>query len=105
MDKTLNSLGFSEEDILKVKIWWSSHPKNYSVDGGNVDPRRKVIQNDDHDTQYADYRGLTDDSIDGKKEDVFFLEVVLQKTIEILKKLYLMNLMMLMIIRLMPLLE
>ena len=67
MDKTLNSLGFSEEDILKVKIWWSSYPKNYTVDGGNVDPRRKVIQNDDHDTQYADYRGLTDDSIDGKK--------------------------------------
>ena len=60
MTKTLKSLGFSDEDIIKVKIWWSSYPKDYNVDKGNVDPKRKVIQNDDHDTQYADYRGLTE---------------------------------------------
>ena len=58
MDKTLLDLKFTKEDILKVKIWWSSYPKNYYVDKGKVDPKRKVIQNDDHDTQYADYRGL-----------------------------------------------
>ena len=58
MDKTLKSLGFSDEDLIKVKIWWSSYPKNYNIDNGRVNPKRKVIQNDDHDTQYADYRGL-----------------------------------------------
>ena len=60
MNETLNELGFTDEDILKVKIWWSSYPKDFNVDDGKVDPRRKVIQNDDHDTQYADYRGLTE---------------------------------------------
>ena len=60
MDKTLKSLGFTDEDLLKVKLWWSSYPKNYNVDNGLVDPRRKIIQNDDHDTQYADYRGLVE---------------------------------------------
>ena len=59
MDKTLKELGFTDEDLLKVKLWWSSYPINYNIDNGKVDPRRKVIQNDDHDTQYADYRGLT----------------------------------------------
>ena len=34
--------------------------ENYNIDNGRVNPRRKVIQNDDHDTQYADYRGLTE---------------------------------------------
>ena len=66
MNETLNELGFTDEDILKVKIWWSSYPKDYNVDNGKVDPRRKVIQNDDHDTQYADYRGLTE-IIDGEQ--------------------------------------
>ena len=60
MDKTLKQLGFTNDEILKVKLWWSSYPKNYTIDNGTVDPRRKVIQNDDHDTQYADYRGLTE---------------------------------------------
>ena len=60
LDKSLLSLGFEEKDLPKVKIWWSSYPKNYNVDNGNVAPSRKVIQNDDHDTQYADYRGLVD---------------------------------------------
>ena len=55
-----NSYAGGMEDILKVKLWWSSYPKNYNIDNGRVDPRRKVIQNDDHDTQYADYRGLTE---------------------------------------------
>ena len=59
MDKTLKGLGFTDDDLLKVKIWWSSYPKNYNVDEGRVNNIRKVIQNDDHDTQYADYRGLT----------------------------------------------
>ena len=67
LDKSLKNLGFNDEDILKVKIWWASYPKNYTVDMGTVDPRRKVIQNDDHDTQYADYRGLTE-VIDGKRK-------------------------------------
>ena len=60
MSKTLKKLNFSDKDILKVKIWWSSYPKNYNVDNGTIDPKRKVIQNDDHDTQYADFRGLAD---------------------------------------------
>ena len=60
MDNMLKELGFTEEDLLKVKLWWSSYPANYNIDNGNVDPRRKVIQNDDHDTQYADFRGLVD---------------------------------------------
>ena len=59
MDKTLKGLGFTDEDLLKVKFWWSSYPANYNVDNGKVNPKRKVIQNDDHDTQYADFRGLT----------------------------------------------
>ena len=58
MDKTLKKLGFNEDDLIKVKIWWASYPSNYKVDNGTVDPRKKVIQNDDHDTQYADFRGL-----------------------------------------------
>ena len=66
MNKTLKNLDFSDDDIIKVKIWWSSYPKNYLVDNGTVDPRRKVIQNDDHDTQYADYRGLTE-IIEGRR--------------------------------------
>ena len=66
MDKTLKGLGFTDEDLIKVKIWWSSYPKNYYIDNGTVNPKRKVIQNDDHDTQYADYRGLTE-IIDGQK--------------------------------------
>ena len=60
MSKTLIKLGFTDEDILKVKIWWASYPKDYNVDKGTVDSKRKVIQNDDHDTQYADFRGLVD---------------------------------------------
>ena len=60
MSKTLKKLGFTDEDIIKVKIWWASYPKNYNVDNGTVDPKRKVIQNDDHDTQYTDFRGLVD---------------------------------------------
>ena len=60
MDKSLKKLGFTDNDLLKVKIWWSSYPADYFADKGNLDPRRKVIQNDDHDTQYADYRGLTE---------------------------------------------
>jgi alpha-amylase len=60
MDKTLKGLGFTDDDILKVKIWWSAYPGNYYIDNGTVDPRRKVIQNDDQDTQYDDFRGLTE---------------------------------------------
>ena len=60
MNKTLTELGFTGDDILKVKIWWASYPKEYNCDKGTVDPRRKVIQNDDHDTQYADFRGLNE---------------------------------------------
>ena len=62
LNKTLTKLNFTEDDILKVKIWWSSYPKNYTIDAGKVDPRRKVIQNDDHDTQYADFRGLNENN-------------------------------------------
>jgi hypothetical protein len=40
MDKTLRSLGFNDDDILKVEIWWSSYPANYNVDNGKVDARR-----------------------------------------------------------------
>jgi alpha-amylase len=60
LDKKLTKLGFNEDDLFKVKIWWASYPFNYNVDNGTVDPRKKVIQNDDHDTQYADFRGLVE---------------------------------------------
>ena len=60
LDKKLTKLGFNEDDLIKVKIWWASYPFNYNVDNGTVDPRKKVIQNDDHDTQYADFRGLVE---------------------------------------------
>ena len=60
LDKALIKLGFIDDDLIKVKLWWASYPYNYTVDGGTVDPRKKVIQNDDHDTQYADFRGLVD---------------------------------------------
>ena len=59
MDKMLNELGFTDEDLLKVKLWWSSYPLNYTIDNGTVNPKRKVIQNDDHNSQYDDSRGLT----------------------------------------------
>ena len=58
LDKKLTKLGFNADDLIKVKIWWASYPFNYNVDNGTVDPKKKVIQNDDHDTQYADFRGL-----------------------------------------------
>ena len=32
MDNTLRNLGFNDNDILKVKIWWSSYPAYYYVD-------------------------------------------------------------------------
>lgn len=43
--------GLTDEDIVKVKIWWSGYPVEPHNDGGRVAVTRKVIQNDDHDQQ------------------------------------------------------
>lgn len=43
--------GLTEDDILKVKIWWCGYPNEPDNDQGTIDRRRKVIQNDDHDQQ------------------------------------------------------
>ena len=44
MDKTLKSLDFSDDDIIKVKIWWSSYPKDYNVEKTTMLIKVKSIQ-------------------------------------------------------------
>ncbi|EAY06412.1 Alpha amylase, catalytic domain containing protein [Trichomonas vaginalis G3] len=51
LTKYLKQNGLSDEEILKVKIWWSGYPTEPWNDNGFLDIRRKVIQNDDHDQQ------------------------------------------------------
>lgn len=51
LTKQLKANGLSDEDILKIKIWWSGYPVEPDNDAGSIDRRRKVIQNDDHDQQ------------------------------------------------------
>lgn len=50
-ENKLKEQGMSHDDILKIKIWWCGYPSEPWNDGGRVDMRRKVIQNDDHDQQ------------------------------------------------------
>lgn len=47
----MKAQGLSDEDIEKVKIWWSGYPVEPDNDEGTITRTRKVIQNDDHDQQ------------------------------------------------------
>eukprot|EP00727_Mastigamoeba_balamuthi_P001303 m51a1_g1117 hypothetical protein (851) ;mRNA; f:163061-166336 len=51
MEAKLRSAGWSEADILKVKIWHSGYPKEPQLDCGKVSRQREAIQNDDADQQ------------------------------------------------------
>ncbi|KAJ3180357.1 hypothetical protein HDU85_004062 [Gaertneriomyces sp. JEL0708] len=52
LDNKLKSLGLSNTDIKKIKIWSSDYPKEFPACGNWVLPAdRFVIQNDDHDQQ------------------------------------------------------
>ena len=47
----LKAQGTSDEDIERVKIWWSEYSVEPTNDEGTIARTRKVIQNDDHDPQ------------------------------------------------------
>ena len=48
----LKARGFSDADILKIKIWSSDYPKEFPICGSWIIPsERFAIQNDDHDQQ------------------------------------------------------
>lgn len=49
--KEMEKVGLTEEEIEKIKIWWSGYPTEPDNDGGRITRTRKVIQNDDHDQQ------------------------------------------------------
>ena len=49
--KRLKEQGLTDDEILKIKIWWAGYPVEYDNDRGTISPIRKVIQNDDHDQQ------------------------------------------------------
>ncbi|EAY23285.1 Alpha amylase, catalytic domain containing protein [Trichomonas vaginalis G3] len=51
LTKYLKKNGLSDDEILKIKIWWSGYPTEPWNDAGSIDIRRKVIENDDHDQQ------------------------------------------------------
>eukprot|EP00727_Mastigamoeba_balamuthi_P001792 m51a1_g1161 hypothetical protein (861) ;mRNA; r:330037-333715 len=51
LENKLRAAGWSEADILKVKIWHSGYPKEPQVDCGKISKRREAIQNDDADQQ------------------------------------------------------
>ncbi|KAI5503757.1 alpha-amylase family [Trichomonas vaginalis G3] len=51
LTRKLKENGLTEDEILKIKIWWCDYPNHPDSDRGALDNRRKVIQNDDHDQQ------------------------------------------------------
>ncbi|EAX93461.1 Alpha amylase, catalytic domain containing protein [Trichomonas vaginalis G3] len=51
LTKYLKANNFTDDDVLKIKIWWSGYPSEPNNDNGSLDIRRKAIQNDDHDQQ------------------------------------------------------
>eukprot|EP00770_Monocercomonoides_exilis_P008203 MONOS_8161.1-p1 / transcript=MONOS_8161.1 / gene=MONOS_8161 / organism=Monocercomonoides_exilis_PA203 / gene_product=alpha amylase / transcript_product=alpha amylase / location=Mono_scaffold00299:40497-42404(-) / protein_length=636 / sequence_SO=supercontig / SO=protein_coding / is_pseudo=false len=51
LTREMKAVGLSDEDIDKVKIWWSGYPVEPNNDEGTLSRWRKVIQNDDHDQQ------------------------------------------------------
>ncbi|DBA03479.1 TPA: hypothetical protein N0F65_002887 [Lagenidium giganteum] len=53
LDNKFKSMGLSEKDISKIKIWSSDYPKEMPICGSWIlPPSRFVIQNDDHDQQH-----------------------------------------------------
>lgn len=51
MEQALLAAGLSEDEMLSIRLWADYYPKQPTLDGGNVDMRRKAIQNDDADQQ------------------------------------------------------
>lgn len=51
LEQALLSAGLSEPEMLSIRLWADYYPKQPTLDGGNVDMRRKAIQNDDADQQ------------------------------------------------------
>jgi len=51
LESALVSAGFSESEMLSVKLWADYYPKQPNLDCGNVNMARKAIQNDDADQQ------------------------------------------------------
>lgn len=51
IESALLGAGFTESEMLSVRLWADYYPKQPSLDCGNVDMRRKAIQNDDADQQ------------------------------------------------------
>jgi alpha-amylase len=53
-EKEMKSVGLSDSDVFKVKIWSSDYPKEFPICGHWVIPsERFAIQNDDHDQQFG----------------------------------------------------
>jgi len=53
MEQALTAAGFSESEMLSIKLWADYYPKQPTLDNGNVNMKRKAIQNDDADQQTA----------------------------------------------------
>lgn len=51
LEGALVSAGFTEAEMLSVKLWADYYPKQPTLDCGNVNMARKAIQNDDADQQ------------------------------------------------------
>ena len=51
MEGALLAAGFSEEEMLAIRLWADYFPKQPGADNGNVDMRRKAVQIDDADQQ------------------------------------------------------
>ncbi|OHS98907.1 Alpha amylase, catalytic domain containing protein [Tritrichomonas foetus] len=51
LTEKMQAQGMSDDDILKVKIWWCGYLSEPDNDYGSLDKRRKAVQNDDHDQQ------------------------------------------------------
>eukprot|EP00768_Dysnectes_brevis_P009684 gnl/Dysnectes_brevis/998_a1113_1272.p1 GENE.gnl/Dysnectes_brevis/998_a1113_1272~~gnl/Dysnectes_brevis/998_a1113_1272.p1 ORF type:complete len:1062 (-),score=274.97 gnl/Dysnectes_brevis/998_a1113_1272:1656-4841(-) len=53
LEQALESNGLSSQEIEGIKIWMSGYPVEPHNDSGNLSPKRKAIQNDDHDQSYG----------------------------------------------------
>ena len=51
LTKRLQEQGMTEDEIEKIKIWWSGYPVEPDNDLGSISKTRKVVENDDHDQQ------------------------------------------------------
>lgn len=51
LERALKEQGFTEDEIIQVKVWWCGYPSEPENDAGTISKKRKVIENDDHDQQ------------------------------------------------------